>query len=573
MPSHAISKGLRANSFFKVRNHHCRPCVGCTENCYDFNPATSYVLDMNSKDKHQARYRRLFIGSLPGLIHAFYSNQDQSFSLLFQYLHFIENIAISAFVFQILISVIKLNEAKIAMLFSAIALNMYYYYVIPLSLVSVSEQFHFSANSDLSLVLQIPISLLTIIWVVRTYRLQEKIIGIFIKKDTPSNALSKSLIEQRTSGIRSKLRIKLIGSDRILLADKGENLLQVLERGGVEIESGCRAGACGADPVTLSPKSVEALEGPSSTESRTIKRSGFSINTRFACCITVEQDLEITIGADKKITISKSTDSDSSQKESHHIVVIGGGVSAYAFIDTIRNSADAECYRISLFSDENIEYYNRMAIAKLFYNNKGTEDIRLPFQQFRSLDKLYLNTKIATLDTRNKKVMTFNKQEYSYDTLVLASGSIPIKPPIPGIDHAKVFVVYKEHEVINARRLIQDQGLKHAVVWGGGILGLETACALSKSGLQVDVLERSSSIMARNLDKICSELLIQQLKNQAVNTICNTTITDVKSTNHQLTLGLNNGTSIKTDILFVCLGFSPNIKMVEKPRLKLIAVY
>ena len=385
--------------FFKVRNHHCRPCVGCTENCYDFNPATSYVLDMNSKDKYQARYRRLFIGSLPGLIHAFYSGQDQSYSVLFQYLYFFENIAISAFVFQILISVIKLNEAKIAMLFSAVALNMYYYYVLPLSVLSVSQQFQFNANSNLSLILQIPISLLTIVWIVRTYRLQDKIIGFFIKKDVQSNALSMSLIEQRKSGISSKLRIKLVGSDRILLADKGENLLEVLERGGVEIESGCRAGACGADPVTLSPKSMETIVAPSSAESRTIKRSGFSINTRFSCCVTVEQDLEITIGADKKITISDTTSSNLSRtqtkKESHHIIVIGGGVSAYTFIDTIRNSTDAESYRVSLFSDENIEYYNRMSIAKLFYNNKGTEDIRLPFQQFRSLDQMYLNTKIV----------------------------------------------------------------------------------------------------------------------------------------------------------------------------------
>ena len=175
MSCDAVSTRVRSNAFFKVRNHHCRPCVGCTENCYDFNPAIAYVMEMNSKKKHYRRFRTLFVGALPGLIFAFYVHARFTHeSILSQYLFFIEFIAISVLLFQFMIAVLKSNEAKTAMLFASVAINLYYYFTLPLALSDFSQRFGWVIPLNMHWYLQAPIVLLSVVWVVRTFHLQDK---------------------------------------------------------------------------------------------------------------------------------------------------------------------------------------------------------------------------------------------------------------------------------------------------------------------------------------------------------------------------------------------------------------
>ena len=58
--------------FALVGNSHCQPCVGCTTNCYDFNPKAAYLADLNSQDPYWAGYRKFFVAAFPGLVLAFF---------------------------------------------------------------------------------------------------------------------------------------------------------------------------------------------------------------------------------------------------------------------------------------------------------------------------------------------------------------------------------------------------------------------------------------------------------------------------------------------------------------------
>src|SRR5262249_53675775 len=58
--------------FLPVRNSHCEPCVGCTKNCYDFNPEVAYLADLYDDDRHYTAYRKAFVGAFPGFIVGFY---------------------------------------------------------------------------------------------------------------------------------------------------------------------------------------------------------------------------------------------------------------------------------------------------------------------------------------------------------------------------------------------------------------------------------------------------------------------------------------------------------------------
>lgn len=552
--------------FFKVRNHHCRPCVGCTENCYDFNPAISYVMEMNSKKKHHRRFRHLFIGALPGFIYAFYAHARYTHvSVWSQYVFFIEFIAISVLLFQFLIAVLKSNEAKTAMIFASVAINLYYFFTIPIVISDFSQRFLLTIPGNMHWYLQAPILALTVVWVVRTYHLQDKIITTLLSTE-PQRSHLNTAVKQQSTATAAKMRITIADSNRVLLAERGEKLLDVLERSGIDIESGCRSGACGADPVCLL-KGSEGLQIESS-EKRTINRSGFSDKTRMACCVLVEQDMTISMTTADNMKAPSSDETESMKPdEIKSIVVIGSGIAANTFLDTVKSSEKSAHYSIICLSDENYEFYNRMAIAKLFYNNKGTKEIQLPISKIRKQDELYLNVRVTKADMETKTIETSMKKSFKYDYLVLATGSIPFKPPIKGINSEKVFVVNQADDVMTARRLIHQHDYKRAVVWGGGVLGIETACALAKAGIHVNLYERFSHVMQRNLDKEAADMLAQQLMNQSVSVSTGRTIESLNTTDDEVTVTLDNNETITTDIVFVCLGFRPQTQLANETKL------
>ena len=176
----------------------------------------------------------------------------------------------------------------------------------------------------------------------------------------------------------------------------------------------------------------------------------------------------------------------------------------------------------------------------------------------RSLSKINMETK--TIETSMKKT-------FEYDYLIFATGSVPFKPAIEGINSEKVFVVNQADDVMSARRLIHQYDYKCAVVWGGGVLGIETACALAKAGIHVNVYERSSHIMQKNLDKAAADMLTQQLMHQSVSVSTGRTIVSLNTTDNEVTVTLDNKETVTADIVFVCLGFRPQIQLASQTEL------
>src|SRR5690606_6903184 len=119
-----------------------------------------------------------------------------------------------------------------------------------------------------------------------------------------------------------------------------------------------------------------------------------------------------------------------------------------------------------------------------------------------------------------KKVVDHKGQEYTYDYLVLATGSKPFVPPIPNVDSKGVFV-YRTIEDLDAIRHYAQKIKKRkrqpqAAVLGGGLLGLEAANATKELGLQTDVVEFASRIMPRQLDEAASQMLQSTIEKMGI---------------------------------------------------------
>src|SRR5204863_2936889 len=120
--------------FVTVPNSHCQPCVGCTKNCYDFNPKVAYLADLHDDDRYFSGYRKFFVGAFPGIIYAYF--QAHSSTTLGLYGQFALYAMASAGVFFLLDAFVKVSANRLTALFGAVALNVFYWYGVKVVLGS-----------------------------------------------------------------------------------------------------------------------------------------------------------------------------------------------------------------------------------------------------------------------------------------------------------------------------------------------------------------------------------------------------------------------------------------------------
>ncbi|HYM36022.1 MAG TPA: FAD-dependent oxidoreductase, partial [Steroidobacteraceae bacterium] len=176
------------------------------------------------------------------------------------------------------------------------------------------------------------------------------------------------------------------------------------------------------------------------------------------------------------------------------LVVVGNGMVGQRFLESLTTAASDEL-EITVLCEEPRPAYDRVQLSS-FFSGKTAEDLSLVPQGFFDNPniKLYLNDKAVNIDRATKRVRTSIGQELQYDKLVLATGSYPFVPSIPGSDREGCFV-YRTIEDLEA---IKAYGAKSkvGVVVGGGLLGLEAAKALKDMSLVTHVVEFASRLMA-----------------------------------------------------------------------------
>ena len=114
--------------FALVGNSHCRPCVGCVKNCYDFNPRAAYLADLNDADSYWSGRRRVFVGAFPGLVLAFFTVPGDGWAMVASVLAYM---AVSAASFWVLDSFVKVSSHTLTTLYGALAFCLFYWHAGP----------------------------------------------------------------------------------------------------------------------------------------------------------------------------------------------------------------------------------------------------------------------------------------------------------------------------------------------------------------------------------------------------------------------------------------------------------
>lgn len=195
------------------------------------------------------------------------------------------------------------------------------------------------------------------------------------------------------------------------------------------------------------------------------------------------------------------------------LVVIGNGMVGQRFLEELVSREHG--YDITVFCEESRPAYDRVQLSS-YFSGSTADDLSLVEQDFFAKHgiNLMLHDEAIAIDRAAHQVLSRSGQRVDYDRLVLATGSYPFVPPIPGNDRVgcHVYRTIDDLDAIQASARVSQVG----VVIGGGLLGLEAAKALKDLGLETHVIEFAPQLMAVQLDTVGGGVLRRKIEAMGV---------------------------------------------------------
>lgn len=249
-------------------------------------------------------------------------------------------------------------------------------------------------------------------------------------------------------------------------------------------------------------------------------------------------------------------------------LIIGAGPAGVVAAETLRKlDKDAS---ITILGDEPEPPYSRMAIPYLLIDNIDEQGTYLRKDQgyFERQNIDVVIGRAQSLDPANKTVKLDSGDSLSYDKVLVATGSRPIKPPVPGIDHEKVTNCWTLED---ARKI--TSGIRKGapvVLIGAGFIGCIILEALVAAGANLTVIEMGNRMVPRMLDEKCGSLLEKWCENQGVNVMTSTTVTEIESKGENVLVKTSGGAEVEAELVISAAGVKPNAEFLEGSGVKLV---
>jgi NAD(P)H-nitrite reductase large subunit len=243
-----------------------------------------------------------------------------------------------------------------------------------------------------------------------------------------------------------------------------------------------------------------------------------------------------------------------------HHVILGAGPAGVIAAETIRKQAPRDT--ITLVGDESEPPYSRMAIPYLLIGNvdeRGTYLRKSP-THFADLKINQVSARVKQVDAVAKKVVFDNGDSLAFDTLLIATGSHPVRPPIPGIDSAGVHPCWtlKDARAIMALAKPGSRVLQ----LGAGFIGCIIMEALAARGVKLSVVEMGDRMVPRMMGPIAGGMIRDWCETKGVEVFTGTRVESIES-GTPLTVHLSNGKTMQADLVISAAGVRPAIGFLE----------
>lgn len=250
----------------------------------------------------------------------------------------------------------------------------------------------------------------------------------------------------------------------------------------------------------------------------------------------------------------------------YRIVVVGNGMVGYKFCEKLL--AKTKDFELVVFGEEPRVAYDRVHLSA-YFAEKSIEELTLapPSWYHDNGITLYLSDPVTNIDREQKKVYSHHGLELTYDFLIMATGSAPFVPEIPGVEKDGVFV-YRTIEDLDMMKDYAGKATKGAVI-GGGLLGLEAAKALLDLGLkETHVIEFAPRLMPRQIDQAGSDILAAKLLELNIKTHCNKNTKEILGENTIQGMSFADGEKLEVDMLVISAGIKPRDELARLAELE-----
>lgn len=606
-----------------VANSHCQPCVGCAKNCLDQDPGKAQLSDQYDASRPYRNFRRFFAAIFPGFVLGFFlvpgAREIGVLAMLGQMSVYC---MVSLTAFHLLDACFATLRNSLPLAFAAIAFNAYYWFSAPI-VVQTLAGFGLALPGETAAVLRTALLLTSLHWAVRADRAERAFLRETREQVKQGQVLAVPVMVETLQSHREHLQVDGVRTDAVRTAvvrmpasvaagepaagspprtdvsdtqdtptltvsvKRGQTLLEALEASEQPIDSGCRMGLCGADPVRI-VDGAAALCNIGETEATTLARLQCPEGTRLACMARAvrAQTVVASVGLDSVgaggagVSSAGGACADVNGGETagdmpapsagptgdpaiRTVIIIGNGVAGVTAAATVRR-LHAQC-RVLLLGRESHPAYNRMAIARLLNDADALPSLLLhkPAWYTQQRIEARLDAEVVALDTQTKSLTLADGEQLSWDRLIIATGAPAWTPPIEGFDGPGAFVVRQADDVLSLRAFLRSQQARRVTVVGAGLLGIEVAQALRKFGVQVTVVSNSAAVLDRQADPMSSTLIVRHLKEKGIDIARHAPIRQVvrAADRHIMAVQTGQGMEIPTDALVCCTGTKPQTEL------------
>jgi ferredoxin-nitrate reductase len=252
------------------------------------------------------------------------------------------------------------------------------------------------------------------------------------------------------------------------------------------------------------------------------------------------------------------------------IAVVGAGAAAFRFIQNYReiNTTD----EIIVFSNETNPFYNRVLLPEYVTAELSWEQL-LKIKD-EALSKLNITMKsgvsIDNINTKENIILDSDGITHSFDSLILATGSRPFVPENAQLHLPGRFTIRKKDDADRLKKYLDNTNLapeeQHVVIVGGGLLGLELAAALKHKKVKITIIQRASRLMERQLDRISSKLLAEEVQLRDIQIYFDNEVSTVFETDNpnEIEIALKSGRIITANAIVYTIGTIPNIELAKE---------
>ena len=249
------------------------------------------------------------------------------------------------------------------------------------------------------------------------------------------------------------------------------------------------------------------------------------------------------------------------------LVVIGNGMAPGRMLEHLFELAP-DAYDVTIFNAEPRVNYNRLMLSPVLSGEKAYPDIITHDDDWYRTHgvKLHKAARVVAIDRAAKTVTCEHGTTAAYDSLVIATGSNPVVIPVPGHDLDGV-LTYRDLDDVE-RMIDVSKGEGHAVVIGGGLLGLEAAAGLKMQGMRVTVLHLMPTLMERQLDPAAGYLLEKAFEDLGITVMTKANTERILGDDGKVTgVELADGTQLDARMVVMAAGIRPSTELAKQADL------